>query len=106
LQSAGEFNPEKGGHLVLWDCNLNLVIEFPTGALILIPSATLSHSNVPVQQGDKCASFTQFSAGCLFCFVDNGFRTEQQFEKEDPEGFARAVGSKGEHWCTGLDLWS
>ncbi|KAJ7843955.1 hypothetical protein B0H13DRAFT_2412152 [Mycena leptocephala] len=51
IQAAGPFDPTKGGHLVLWD--LMLVIEFPPGALVLIPSATLSHSNVPVQAGDK-----------------------------------------------------
>ncbi|KAJ6571908.1 hypothetical protein B0H19DRAFT_1209087 [Mycena capillaripes] len=49
-----------GRHLVLWD--LMLVIEFPPGALVLILSATLSHSNVPVQPGDKHISFTQFTA--------------------------------------------
>jgi hypothetical protein len=60
IQAAGPFDPTKGRHLVLWD--LKLAIEFPPGALILIPSATLAHSNVPVQEGDKRISFTQFTA--------------------------------------------
>ncbi|KAJ7790143.1 hypothetical protein B0H14DRAFT_2396692, partial [Mycena olivaceomarginata] len=64
IQALGDFDPTKGGHLVLWD--LMLVIEFPPGALILIPSATLSHSNVPVQPGDTHVSFTQFTSGGLF----------------------------------------
>ncbi|KAJ7669094.1 hypothetical protein B0H17DRAFT_896597, partial [Mycena rosella] len=46
VQALGEFDPTQGGHLVLWD--LKLIIEFPPGALILLPSATMSHSNVPV----------------------------------------------------------
>jgi hypothetical protein len=53
-------------------------IEFPSGALILIPSATIAHSNVPVQDGDERISFTQFSAGGLFRFVDNGSRTQDE----------------------------
>ncbi|KAJ7886685.1 hypothetical protein B0H13DRAFT_2235202 [Mycena leptocephala] len=70
--AAGPFDPTKGGHLVLWD--LMLVIEFPPGALVLIPSATLSHSNVPVQAGDKHISFTQFTAGGIFRYVDHGYQ--------------------------------
>ncbi|KAJ7068933.1 hypothetical protein B0H15DRAFT_807364 [Mycena belliarum] len=50
VQALGPFDPTKGGHLVLWE--LKLVIEFPPGALILIPSATMTHSNVPVQAGE------------------------------------------------------
>ncbi|KAJ7680001.1 hypothetical protein B0H14DRAFT_3535987 [Mycena olivaceomarginata] len=74
VQSLGNFDPHLGGHLVLWD--LKLVVEFPAGALILLPSATVAHSNVPVQAGDERVSFTQFTAGGLFRFVDYGFRTE------------------------------
>ncbi|KAG6888718.1 hypothetical protein C0992_007677 [Termitomyces sp. T32_za158] len=46
VQALGSFDPTKGGHLILWD--LGLYVEFPLGALILLPSATISHSNVPV----------------------------------------------------------
>ncbi|KAF8125064.1 hypothetical protein K438DRAFT_1445105, partial [Mycena galopus ATCC 62051] len=56
-----ETSTPRKGHLVLWD--LKLVVEFPAGALILLPSATIAHSNVPVQAGEERASFTQFSAG-------------------------------------------
>ncbi|SJL18703.1 uncharacterized protein ARMOST_22302 [Armillaria ostoyae] len=41
--AIGDFNHTKGSHLVLWD--LKLVIEFPSGTLIIIPSALLEHSN-------------------------------------------------------------
>ncbi|KAJ6528194.1 hypothetical protein B0H19DRAFT_969353, partial [Mycena capillaripes] len=64
IQAAGPFHPRKGGHLVLWD--LRLVIEFPHRTLIFLPSATIAHSNVPVQPGDKRASFTQFTAREIF----------------------------------------
>ncbi|KAF8144515.1 hypothetical protein K438DRAFT_1922373 [Mycena galopus ATCC 62051] len=71
VQALGNFDATKGGHLVLWD--LKLVVEFPAGALILLPSATIAHSNVPVQPGEERASFTQFSAGGIFRYIDNGF---------------------------------
>ncbi|KAF8178794.1 hypothetical protein K438DRAFT_1977629 [Mycena galopus ATCC 62051] len=76
-----------GGHLVLWD--LKLVVEFPAGALILLPSATIAHSNVPVQAGEERASFTQFSAGGIFRYIDNGFRTVEGLQEEDPEGYGQ-----------------
>ncbi|KAJ6557123.1 hypothetical protein B0H10DRAFT_2240920 [Mycena sp. CBHHK59/15] len=57
----GVFDHTKGRHLVLRD--LKLKVEFPASALILLPSATVAHSNVPVQQGEEQASFTQFNAG-------------------------------------------
>ncbi|KAJ6538071.1 hypothetical protein B0H19DRAFT_962212 [Mycena capillaripes] len=104
IQAAGPFDPTKGGHLVLWD--LMLVIEFPLGALILIPSITLSHSNVPVQPGDKRASFTQFTAGGIFRYVDNGFRTEKELAAEDPVEFERLAALKETRWEMGMGLFS
>jgi hypothetical protein len=47
ITSLGRFNPDLGGHLVLWD--LNLVVRFPPGSTILIPSALFHHSNVQIQ---------------------------------------------------------
>ncbi|KAJ7724706.1 hypothetical protein B0H14DRAFT_2268574, partial [Mycena olivaceomarginata] len=67
VQSLGPFNAAKGGHLVLWD--LKMVVEFPTGALILLPSATISHFNVALEVGEERISFTQFTAGGLFWWV-------------------------------------
>ncbi|KAJ7817636.1 hypothetical protein B0H13DRAFT_2379545 [Mycena leptocephala] len=92
IQAAGPFDPTKSGHLVLWD--LKLAIEFPPGALILIPSATLTHSNVP------------FTAGGIMRFVDNGFRTEQALGEDDPEVFERLAQLKDERWEMGLRLFS
>ncbi|KAJ6455119.1 hypothetical protein C8R47DRAFT_1082852 [Mycena vitilis] len=104
VQAAGPFDPTKGGHLVLWD--LMLTVEFPPGALILLPSATIAHSNVPVQDGDERVSFTQFTAGGIMRYIDNGFRTEEVLEQEDPEEFARLAALKGTRWEMGLRLFS
>ncbi|KAJ6593719.1 hypothetical protein B0H19DRAFT_920130, partial [Mycena capillaripes] len=104
IQALGPFDPTKGGHLVLWD--LMLVIEFPPGALALIPSATLSHSNVPVQAGDERVSFTQFSAGGIFRYVDNGCRTEAELAAEDPAEYERMMELKSSRWQMGVDLFS
>lgn len=104
IQALGEFDPTEGGHLVLSD--LQLVIEFPPGSLILIPSATLIHSNLPVREGEYRASFTQYCAGNLFRYIDNGFRTEKQLAKEDPSGYQQMCALKATRWQLGLDLLS
>ncbi|KAF8452155.1 hypothetical protein L210DRAFT_3384777, partial [Boletus edulis BED1] len=44
--ACGSYDPTLGGHLILFD--LTVVIEFPPGSTILIPSSTLRHGNVAV----------------------------------------------------------
>ncbi|KAJ7870832.1 hypothetical protein B0H14DRAFT_3439925 [Mycena olivaceomarginata] len=79
---SADFDPTKGGHLVLWD--LKLVVEFPPGALILIPSATLLHSNIPVQPSDTAFPSRNSPLVDLFRYVDDGYRTEGELAEEDP----------------------
>jgi hypothetical protein len=104
VQALGDFNPKEGGHIILWE--LKLVIEFPPGALILIPSATVTHSNLPVGPGEHRASFTQYTGGGLFRYVDNGFRTERKLAEEDPDEYTRICEQKAGRWEMGLGLLS
>ncbi|KAJ7748710.1 hypothetical protein B0H14DRAFT_2406021 [Mycena olivaceomarginata] len=104
VQSLGNFDPQLGRHLVLWD--LKLVVEFPAGALILLPSATVAHSNIPVQDGDEHVSFPQFTAGGLFRYMDYGFRTEAELAAEDPAEYERVMGRREGRWREGLNLFS
>lgn len=104
IQALGHFDHTKGGHLVLED--LKMIIEFPHGSCFLIPSATVKHGNTPVQPGETRLSFTQFTAGSIFRYVDNGFRTEKQFEAEDENGFNQMLEEKKKRWEFGLGLWS
>ncbi|KAJ7681383.1 hypothetical protein B0H17DRAFT_1138539 [Mycena rosella] len=104
IQAAGNFDATQGGHLVLWD--LKMVIEFPHGALILLPSATIAHSNVPVKDNEERISFTQFTAGGLIRYVDNGFRTEGELADGDPAEFERLAALKESRWELGLGLFS
>ncbi|KAJ7777820.1 hypothetical protein DFH07DRAFT_1035958, partial [Mycena maculata] len=104
VQALGHFNPKTGGHLVLWD--LRLGIEFLPGALILLPSATVAHSNVPVQDNEERVSFTQFSAGGIFRYVDNGCQTVDELAENDPEEYERLMALKATRWEEGLKLFS
>ncbi|KAJ7119335.1 hypothetical protein C8R43DRAFT_1137042 [Mycena crocata] len=78
ITALGCFDPDLGGHLILW--NLCLVIRFPPGSTILLPSALIRHSNVPIRAHERRASFTQYTAGGLFRWIHNGFQTDEAFE--------------------------
>ncbi|KAJ7728435.1 hypothetical protein DFH07DRAFT_969868 [Mycena maculata] len=75
---SAPFNPNLGGHLVLWD--LRLIIRFPPGATIFIPLAILRHSNVKIRANERRYSFTQFTPAGIFRWVYNGFRTDKDIE--------------------------
>jgi hypothetical protein len=75
ISALGDFNPAQGGHLVCWD--YDLIIRFPPGCSILIPSAVVTHSNTPIQAGEERFSIIRYSAGGLFRWVDNGFKSDR-----------------------------
>ena len=104
ITALGRFDHTKGGHLILWE--LKLIIEFPHGYTILIPSATITHSNIPVSDGDVRVSITQYCAGSILRYVDNGFRLEKVLEKEDKRRFDRVNASKKDMWKLSLGLLS
>ena len=104
ITALGNFDPTKGGHLILWD--LRLAIEFPPGSTILIPSATLTHSNIAIQCHEARQSFTQYSAGGVFRWVDNGCKTEAELKASDEGAYDRMMASKETRWKMGLGMYS
>ncbi|KAK0503914.1 hypothetical protein EDD18DRAFT_1305724 [Armillaria luteobubalina] len=104
ITALGRFDHRRGAHLILWE--LKLFIQFPHGATIFIPSATITHSNTAPVQGDSRSSFTQFLAGGILRWVDNGFRTEKEMARQDPAAYAEMLKRKGKHWQMGLSLLS
>ncbi|KAJ7458375.1 hypothetical protein B0H11DRAFT_1737939, partial [Mycena galericulata] len=105
ITALGDFDPDYGGHLILWD--LKLVIRFPPGSTILIPSAIVRHSNVPVRTHEHRYSFTQYTAGGLFRWVRNGFKTEEMFERSaTPEEKAARAAEEVSRWEEGVAMYS
>lgn len=105
ITALGNFDPTLGGHLVLWD--LKLVIEFPPGSTILIPSAALRHSNAAIQEGETRYSFTQYTAGGLFRWVDQGYQTAYQYKAKLSKAQKRKETARGEErWEMGVGLFS
>jgi hypothetical protein len=88
VTSLGQFDHTRGGHIILWD--LKLVIEFPPGWTLLLPSAFINHSNTPISPSETRYSFTQYTAGGIFRYVEDGFKMRTQMSiKEKLEAEAR-----------------
>ena len=104
IQALGDFDPKKGGHLILWEAKL--IVEFCHGSTVLIPSATVTHSNVGVRHYETRCSFTQYTAGGVFRWVDNGFQTEASLRASDPLKYAAMQEMKKTRWQGGLGLYS
>ncbi|KAJ3842091.1 hypothetical protein F5878DRAFT_530398 [Lentinula raphanica] len=92
ITALGRYDPTRTGQLILWE--LKLVVDFPPAATVLIPSAVITHSNTPVADGDAQMSFTQYTAGPIFRWVENGCRTEKELEIADPARYAEMQDSK------------
>ncbi|KAL0565556.1 hypothetical protein V5O48_016471 [Marasmius crinis-equi] len=102
ITALGNYDFTKGGHLVLWD--LKMVIEFPPGTTIFIPSAVLCHFNTTIQPGETRYSFTMYTAGGLFRWVEHGFRLEHVYEKTVDA--VREAMRDSKRWARGLSLFS
>ncbi|KAJ7066088.1 hypothetical protein C8F01DRAFT_981293, partial [Mycena amicta] len=105
ITALGRFNPDRGGHLILWA--LRLVIRFPPGSVIFIPSALLLHSNSAIQDGETRSSFVQYSAGGLFRWVDQGFQTQKDFERTaTKQAKAEAKARREKRWEEGMQYFT
>ncbi|KAI5824356.1 hypothetical protein K523DRAFT_253312, partial [Schizophyllum commune Tattone D] len=105
ITALGRFNPDLGGHIVLRE--LNLVIRFPPGSTILIPSALITHYNIDILQGETRYSVTQYTAGGLFRFVDHDFKLNEEYyagmsapERRD------AAAADARRWKEGVAMFS
>ncbi|KAK0449360.1 hypothetical protein EV421DRAFT_1889158 [Armillaria borealis] len=105
ITALSKFNYCCGGHLILWD--LKLVINFPPGSTILIPSAILQHSNTSLTHGEWCYSFTQYTLGALFCWVDYRFQSSKSYWASlATDQWEKATQEREERWRLGLSLFS
>ncbi|PPR04543.1 hypothetical protein CVT26_002510 [Gymnopilus dilepis] len=103
ITALGDFDPVKGGHIVLWECKL--VVEFPPGSTILIPSSIIHHSNVAVAKDEVRYSATQYAAGGLFRWAEHGFQLTEAYRASLTPFELAELDRRNEHrWAVGLSL--
>ncbi|KAF6743738.1 hypothetical protein DFP72DRAFT_827189 [Ephemerocybe angulata] len=104
ITALGSFDSKLGGHIVIEE--LGVIVEFPPGSTILLPSAVFTHSNLAIQDEEWRVSFTQFSSGALFRYADNGYRTEEEFKAYDKDQHEYMAAWKATRWERGLAMWN
>lgn len=104
VTALGDFNPDKGGHLILRE--LGLLVRFPPGSTILFPSAVIRHGNAPIQKGEFRMSITSYAAGALFQYADYGFSLKKRAKWENPELYARMKEMQEGAWERALKIYS
>lgn len=84
-----------------------MVIEFPPGSTILIPSTSLHHSNTAIQTGEKRYSFMQYTAGRIFRWEEQGFQKSSEWYSSLSKEEKSAECRKGDEcWVMGVGLFS
>lgn len=106
IHALGRYDYTKGGHLILWDWKI--VIEFPPGTTILIPSAAVAHGNTPLHDAtnETRNSFTQYVPGGLIRWFMYGFRTEVEIVKQDPQEWEEIKARADERWENACEMFS
>ncbi|KAJ7614314.1 hypothetical protein B0H17DRAFT_1164779 [Mycena rosella] len=105
ITALGWFDLDVGGHLILWD--LKLVIRFPPGSTIMIPSAICRHSNVPVGPEETRFSLTRYTAGGLFKWIRNSFKSDDDFARTvSREEKAARASEAATRWETDVAMYS
>lgn len=86
----GDFDPEKGGHVVLHEPKL--ILEVYPGDLVYIPSACVAHETIPIAEGETRYSVTWYTPSGLFQWVAGGgmtltaWRSKNRKKEGPPEG--------------------
>ncbi|KAJ7170641.1 hypothetical protein C8R43DRAFT_875006, partial [Mycena crocata] len=80
LTALGTYDPDFGGHIILWD--LNLVVRFPPGSTILIPRALVRYSFVEIAPHETRYLLVQFTPSPVFRFATNGGRSDLKFARK------------------------
>jgi hypothetical protein len=101
ITALGNFDHHKGGHLVLFE--LKLIVPFPSGSTILLPSASLCHSNLGIQDGTTRMSMTQYCSGSFLCHYNYGFKMYKG-KNGMLEAKCKEADAGAQHWwCHGSD---
>ncbi|KAF9471311.1 hypothetical protein BDN70DRAFT_820184 [Pholiota conissans] len=70
VTALGNFDATKGGQLAL--CSLKRFVDLPSGRTALFPSAAVAHGNTPIAKHEQRYSITQYTAGGIFRWAEQG----------------------------------
>ncbi|KAK6971665.1 hypothetical protein R3P38DRAFT_2537316, partial [Favolaschia claudopus] len=77
LTALGDYDPTRGGYIILWD--LGWVLTFAPGDSILIPPGLVRYSFVAVRPGETRFSMLQWTGAGIKRFFENGEQDDTTF---------------------------
>ncbi len=83
-----------------------LVVEMRAGDTLFLPSAVVTHQNVPIGPNETRTSVVYYSAGGLFRWVAAGNKTHTKWKKENPKAYAAHEKLGEERWKEGWNMFS
>jgi hypothetical protein len=101
ITAFGAYNYKLGGHLILFD--LKVILEFPPGCTILVPSGGFDHGNTEIQPGESRHSLIQYCAGGLARWVAYGFK---KWDDLSPAEQASELAKRSSRWQEVMELFS
>lgn len=80
---TGRFDHTSGGHLLLREAKVFL--ELQRGDIALIPSAVITHRNLPISEQETRRSLVFYSGGGMFRWLAQGSKPAKDMSAEDKQ---------------------
>ncbi|KAJ7186911.1 hypothetical protein C8R46DRAFT_879457 [Mycena filopes] len=77
LIALGHYSATHGGHIILWD--LGLIVGFPSGCCILLPTGLIRYSFVKVRANETRHSIVQWAGPGITRWLQNGKCSDIEF---------------------------
>lgn len=97
---TGRFNHEKGGHLLLREPKV--IMELQRGDIAFIPSAVITHRNLPIASDESRKSLVFYTGGGMFRWLAQGGKAVKDMALEDKECLEHG---NAERWKLGLSFF-
>lgn len=85
---------------------MKLIVEMGPGDIIFIPSALVTHENIPIGEGEWRRSVVYYSAGGLFRWAAAGYKTHVQWRAENPAAYKQHLEEGEKRWEEGWNKFS
>ncbi|KAJ3756759.1 hypothetical protein EV360DRAFT_84654 [Lentinula raphanica] len=100
---VGDFDSTRGGHLIAWE--FGIVTEFPPGSAVFLPSAWVTHANIPIAHHERRSSIAFFMSSGLARWYQNGYMSDKTFQElAMPRQIQVWKDARSKLWEAGLEM--
>ncbi|KAJ3818581.1 hypothetical protein F5880DRAFT_1491145 [Lentinula raphanica] len=100
---VGAFDSTRGGHLIAWE--FGIVTELPPGSAVFLPSAWVTHANIPIAPHERRSSIAFFMSLGLARWYQNGYMSDKTFQElAEPSQIQAWKDARSKLWEAGLEM--